>query len=96
MMVDFALENIRTKGMSPRDAIFDASLVGFRPIMMTTVAAIFGALPIALGFGAGAAARRPLGLVIIGGLLLSQLITLFITPILYLVLEKVNEKIPWR
>ena len=96
MMVDFALENIRTKHMTPKDAIIDASLVRFRPIMMTTVAAIFGALPIALGFGAGAAARRPLGFVIIGGLLLSQLITLFITPILYLVLERVNAKLPWR
>ncbi len=96
MMVDFALENIRTKNMAPREAIIDASLVRFRPIMMTTVAAIFGALPIALGIGAGAAARRPLGLVIIGGLLFSQLVTLFITPILYLVLDRINEKIPWR
>jgi HAE1 family hydrophobic/amphiphilic exporter-1 len=96
MMIDFALDNIRTKGMAPREAIIDASLVRFRPIMMTTVAAIFGALPIALGFGAGADVRRPLGLVIIGGLLLSQLITLFITPVLYLVFEKVNSKLPWR
>ncbi len=96
MMVDFALDNIRTKDMSPRDAIYDAALVRFRPIMMTTVAAIFGALPIALGIGASAAERRPLGLVIIGGLCLSQLITLFITPSLYLVMEKANAKIPWR
>lgn len=96
MMIDFALDNIRTKDMSPRQAIYDAALVRFRPIMMTTVAAIFGALPIALGIGASAASRRPLGLVIIGGLLLSQLITLFITPSLYLVMEKVNKKIPWR
>lgn len=96
MMIDFALDNIRTKGMLPRDAIYDAALVRFRPIMMTTAAAIFGALPIALGFGASAEARRPLGLVIIGGLCLSQFITLFITPSLYLVMEKVNEKIPWR
>ncbi len=96
MMVDFALENIRTKNMTPREAIIDASLVRFRPIMMTTLAAIFGALPIALGIGAGAATRRPLGLVIIGGLLFSQLVTLFITPILYLVLERINEKIPWK
>jgi hydrophobic/amphiphilic exporter-1 (mainly G- bacteria), HAE1 family len=87
MMVDFALENIRTKGMSPREAIVNASLVRFRPIMMTTVAAIAGAIPIAIGIGAGGAARQPLGLVIIGGLLLSQLITLFITPILYLTIS---------
>jgi len=96
MMIDFALDNIRTKGMSPREAIYDAALTRFRPIMMTTVAAIFGALPIALGFGASAASRRPLGLVIIGGLCLSQLITLFITPSLYLVMEKANKRIPWR
>lgn len=95
MMIDFALDNIRTKGMTPKDAIVNASLVRFRPIMMTTAAAIFGAIPIALGFGAGATSRRPLGFVIIGGLLLSQLITLFITPILYLVMERVNEKLPW-
>lgn len=96
MMIDFALDNIRNRSMAPREAIYDAALTRFRPIMMTTFAAIFGALPIALGFGASAAARRPLGLVIIGGLCLSQLITLFITPSLYLVMEKVNKRIPWR
>jgi hydrophobic/amphiphilic exporter-1 (mainly G- bacteria), HAE1 family len=96
MMIDFAIDNIRTKGMEPREAIFDASLARFRPIMMTTVAAIAGALPIALGFGASAEARRPLGLVIIGGLILSQMITLFITPSLYLVMEKINKRIPWK
>jgi len=87
MIVDFALENIRVRGMAGREAIINACLARFRPIIMTTVAAIFGVLPIALGFGANAAARRPLGLVIIGGLCISQLITLFITPILYLGLE---------
>ncbi len=92
MMIDFALENKRAKGMNARDAIMDACMVRFRPIMMTTVAAIFGALPIAIGIGATAASRRPLGLVIIGGLLLSQLITLFITPILYLVFERMRDK----
>lgn len=96
MMIDYALDNIRMKGMTPHEAIYDASLVRFRPIMMTTMAAIFGALPIAFGFGASAESRRPLGLVIIGGLCLSQLITLFITPSLYLVMEKVNKRIPWR
>lgn len=96
MMIDYALDNIRTKEMEPREAIYDAALVRFRPIMMTTMAAIFGALPIALGLGPSAESRRPLGLVIIGGLCLSQLITLFITPSLYLVMEKVNKRIPWR
>lgn len=93
MMVDFAIENIRNRGMSPREAILNASLERFRPIMMTTVAAIFGAMPILFGFGANAASRRPLGLVIVGGLLLSQLITLFITPVLYLVMENLNRKV---
>lgn len=97
MMVDFALENIRLRGMQSRDAIVDACMVRFRPIMMTTMATIFGVIPIALGFGADASARRPLGLVIIGGLLVSQLITLFITPILYLGMERLNEKLEgWR
>jgi HAE1 family hydrophobic/amphiphilic exporter-1 len=96
MMVDFALDNIRIKKMEPPEAIYDAAVVRFRPIMMTTMAAIFGALPIALGIGASAEARRPIGLVIIGGLLLSQLITLFITPSLYLVMEKLNKRIPWN
>lgn len=92
MIVDFALENIRLRGMMAREAIIDACLTRFRPIMMTTMAAICGVLPIALGFGANAEARRPLGLVIIGGLCISQLITLFITPILYLGLERLSEK----
>jgi len=92
MIVDFALENVRLRGMNAKDSIIDACLVRFRPIMMTTMAAIVGVLPIALGFGANAEARRPLGLVIIGGLLISQLITLFITPILYLGLEEVSER----
>ncbi len=96
MMVDFALENIRLRGMKAQEAILDACMVRFRPIMMTTAAAIFGVLPIALGFGANAAARRPLGMAIIGGLLFSQLITLFITPILYLAMERVSEKFAGR
>lgn len=91
MIVDYAIENIRSKGMQAREAILDACLVRFRPIMMTTMAAIFGVLPIALGFGANAASRRPLAFVIIGGLCVAQLITLFITPILYLALENLSE-----
>lgn len=96
MMVDFALENVRQKGMNVREATLNACLVRFRPIMMTTIAAIFGILPIAIGLGSNASARRPLGLVVIGGLLLSQLITLFVTPILYLEMERLHEKLTRR
>lgn len=92
MMVDFALDNIRTKGESAEKSIYDASVVRFRPIMMTTIAAIMGALPIALGIGAGAEARRPLGFVIIGGMIVSQLITLFLTPVIYLYFERLRER----
>lgn len=92
MMVDFALENVR-KGKDARESILEACMVRFRPIMMTTFAAICSVIPIALGIGTNGPARRPLGLVIIGGLLLSQLITLFITPIFYLLLERLNEKV---
>jgi len=92
MMVDFALDNVRSKGESAEKSIYDACLVRFRPIMMTTVAAIMGAIPIALAFGAGAESRRPLGLVIIGGLLAAQLITLFLTPVIYLYFEEWRER----
>lgn len=91
MIVDFALDNIRTKGESPEKSIYDACLVRFRPIMMTTMAAIMGAVPIALAFGSGAESRRPLGYVIIGGMCISQLITLFLTPVIYLYLERMRE-----
>lgn len=91
MMVDFALDNVRTKGESAEKSIIDASMVRFRPIMMTTAAAIMGALPIAIGMGSGADARRPLGYVIIAGLCVSQLITLFLTPVIYVYMEQFSE-----
>lgn len=93
IMVDYALENQRTSNQLPREAIFNACIVRFRPIMMTTVTSIMGAVPIALAIGSGADARRPLGLVIIGGLLFSQLVTLFVTPAIYLYLDRFNDRL---
>ncbi len=92
MIVDFALQRVE-HGEAAEKAIHDASMDRFRPILMTTLAAIFGAIPIALGFGADGASRRPLGLVIVGGLVVSQFITLFITPVIYLYLEEFQEKV---
>ena len=89
MMIDFAID-AQKQGMSPYDAIWNGCLLRFRPIMMTTVAALFGTLPIALGYGEGADARQPLGLAVVGGLVVSQFLTLYITPVIYLYLEKVQ------
>jgi len=93
MMIDFALELQRTAGKRPEDAIYEACLIRYRPIMMTTLAAMMGALPIAVGYGAGAETRQPLGLAVVGGLLFSQTLTLFVTPVFYVYMEKLRT---WR
>lgn len=91
MMIDFALHAQRNEGMKPQEAIYSACLIRFRPIMMTTAAALFGALPIALGIGAGGEVRQPLGLAVVGGLLFSQMLTLFVTPVFYLYMDRLQS-----
>ncbi len=97
MQIDFALEAERQQGLSPEKAIYEGCLIRFRPIMMTTMAALLGAVPIALGYGAGGEARQPLGLVVVGGLLFSQLVTLYLTPVVYIYMSAAQETVQrWR
>jgi multidrug efflux pump subunit AcrB len=96
MMIDFALEAERHQGKSPRDSIYQAALLRFRPIMMTTMAALFGGIPLALAQGAGSELRRPLGVAIVGGLIVSQALTLFTTPVVYLYLDRLSQWLTGR
>ena len=92
MMVDFALEGERERGLSSTEAIYEASLLRFRPIMMTTMAALLGGIPLAFGSGIGSELRRPLGIAMVGGLLLSQVLTLYTTPVIYIFFDNLSQR----
>ncbi|MCU1333698.1 MAG: acriflavin resistance protein, partial [Candidatus Angelobacter sp.] len=96
LMIDFAVNATRVDGKSPEDAIFQACILRFRPIMMTTMAALLGGLPLALGGGTGSELRRPLGIAIVGGLIVSQALTLFTTPVIYLYMDRIRLRVAHR